>query len=76
MFAARNSSFAVYHGGVSILLDVLDADRRLLENRDAEVQAKTAAARAAVASFRALGGGRDAEAPLAVHPQHGANHHG
>jgi outer membrane protein TolC len=34
--------------------------RRLLENRDAEVQARAAAARAAVASFRALGGGWDA----------------
>jgi NodT family efflux transporter outer membrane factor (OMF) lipoprotein len=57
---ARTSSFAAYKGGVSSLLDVLDADRRLLENRDAEVQARAAAARAAVASFRALGGGWDA----------------
>jgi NodT family efflux transporter outer membrane factor (OMF) lipoprotein len=57
---ARSSSFAAYKGGVSSLLDVLDADRRLLENRDAEVQARAAAARAAVASFRALGGGWDA----------------
>jgi NodT family efflux transporter outer membrane factor (OMF) lipoprotein len=73
---ARTSSFAAYQGGVSSLLDVLDADRRLLENRDAEIQAKTAAARSAVASFRALGGGWDAEAPLAVQPQHGAHHHG
>jgi outer membrane protein TolC len=59
---ARASSFAAYKGGVSSLLDVLDADRRLLENRDAEVQARAAAARAAVASFRALGGGWDASA--------------
>jgi len=59
---ARTSSFAAYRGGVSNLLDVLDADRRLLENRDAEIQARTAAARAAVASFRALGGGWDAPA--------------
>jgi len=57
---ARASSFAAYRGGVSSLLDVLDADRRLLENRDAEVQARAAAARAAVASFRALGGGWNA----------------
>jgi NodT family efflux transporter outer membrane factor (OMF) lipoprotein len=63
---ARTSSFAAYQGGVSSLLDVLDADRRLLENRDAEIQAKTAAARSAIASFRALGGGWDAEAPLAA----------
>jgi len=63
---ARASSFAAYKGGVSSLLDVLDADRRLLENRDAEVQARGAAARAAVASFRALGGGWDA--PRAAAP--------
>ena len=62
---ARTSSFAAYKGGVSSLLDVLDADRRLLENRDAEVQARAAAARAAVASFRALGGGWDAPAAAA-----------
>ena len=57
---ARASSFAAYKGGVSSLIDVLDVDRRLLETRDAEIQAKSAAARAAVASFRALGGGWDA----------------
>jgi len=78
---ARTSSFAAYKGGVSSLLDVLDADRRLLENRDAEIQARAAAARAAVASFRALGGGWDAPAavvaqPNPLHPQHGAHHHG
>ena len=59
---ARASSFAAYKGGVSSLLDVLYADRRLLENRDAEIKSKAAAARAAVASFRALGGGWDASA--------------
>jgi NodT family efflux transporter outer membrane factor (OMF) lipoprotein len=57
---ARASAFAGYKGGVSTLLDVLDADQHLLENRDAEIQAKAAAARAAVASFRALGGGWEA----------------
>lgn len=57
---ARASSFAAYRSGVSSLLDVLDTDRRLLENRDAEIQARAAAARAGVASFRALGGGWDA----------------
>jgi NodT family efflux transporter outer membrane factor (OMF) lipoprotein len=56
---ARASSFAAYQVGVSSLFDVLDADRRLLETRDAEIQATTATARAAVASFRALGGGWD-----------------
>jgi outer membrane protein TolC len=57
---ARASSFAAYKGGVSNLIDVLDVDRRLLETRDAEIQARAGAARAAVASFRALGGGWDA----------------
>lgn len=57
---ARASSFAAYKAGVSSLLDVLDADQRLLASRDAEIQSKAAAARAAIASFRALGGGWDA----------------
>ena len=57
---ARKTSFAAYKGGVSSLIEVLDADRRLLENRDGEIQARAAAAHAAVASFRALGGGWDA----------------
>lgn len=61
---ARASAFAAYKGGVSSLLEVLDADRRLLENRDAGIQAKAAAARAAIASFRALGGGWDV--PMAL----------
>jgi NodT family efflux transporter outer membrane factor (OMF) lipoprotein len=59
---ARTSAFAAYKGGVSSLLDVLDADRRLLETRDAGIQARAASARAAIASFRALGGGWEAPA--------------
>jgi outer membrane protein TolC len=47
---ARASSFAAYKGGVSNLLDVLDADRRLLENRDAEIQSKASVRRAAAGS--------------------------
>lgn len=58
--AARQSSFAGYEGGVANLLDVLDADRRLLEVRDARIQARASTAGAAVASFRALGGGWEA----------------
>lgn len=58
--AARQSSFAGYKGGVTNLLDVLDADRGLLEVRDAQIQARAATARGAVASFRALGGGWEA----------------
>lgn len=57
---ARDASEAAYKGGVVSLIEVLDADSRLLDTRDARAQAKTEAARAAIASFRALGGGWDA----------------
>jgi len=55
----RSASFAAYKGGVASLIEVLDADRRLLETRDGAIQARAAATRGAVASFRALGGGWD-----------------
>lgn len=54
---AQQSSMAAYKGGVVSLIEVLDADTRLLETRDALAQARTETARAAVGSFRALGGG-------------------
>lgn len=57
---ARENSFAAYKGGVVSLIEVLDADSNLLQARDAKAQAQTEAARAAIASFRALGGGWDA----------------
>lgn len=56
---ARDASLAAYKGGVVSLIEVLDADRRLLETRDGAIQARAAASRGAVASFRALGGGWD-----------------
>ncbi|RJG57666.1 efflux transporter outer membrane subunit [Sphingobium terrigena] len=56
---ARDSSMAAYKGGMASLIEVLDADRRLLETRDGAIQARAAAARGAIASFRALGGGWD-----------------
>ncbi|WP_210425428.1 efflux transporter outer membrane subunit [Novosphingobium sp. SG720] len=59
---ARDASLAAYKGGMVSLVEVLDADRRLLETRDGLVQARAAAARGAIASFRALGGGWDAAA--------------
>ncbi len=59
---AREASFAAYKGGIASLIEVLDADRRLLETRDGAIQARAAASRGAVASFRALGGGWDATA--------------
>jgi NodT family efflux transporter outer membrane factor (OMF) lipoprotein len=58
---ARENSLAAYQGGVVSLIEVLDADGNLLQARDAKAQAQTEAARAAIASFRALGGGWDAK---------------
>jgi NodT family efflux transporter outer membrane factor (OMF) lipoprotein len=56
---ARDSSMAAYKGGVVSLIEVLDADARLLNTKDARARAQTEAARAAIASYRALGGGWD-----------------
>jgi len=56
---ARENSDAAYRGGVVSLIEVLDADSNLLQMRDAKAQAQIDAARAAIASFRALGGGWD-----------------
>ena len=54
---ARNSAFAAYKSGALSLIEVLDADERLLRTQDAKVQAKSEATRAAISSFKALGGG-------------------
>lgn len=54
---AQQSSVAAYKGGVVSLIEVLDANTRLLQTRDALAQSRTETARAAVASFRSLGGG-------------------
>ncbi len=61
---ARSSSYAGYKGGVSSLLDALDADQRLLATRQAEIQSNAAVSRAAIASFRGLGGGWNAPTTL------------
>lgn len=44
-------------GECSNLIEVLQADENLLRASDAQAQAQTESARAAVAAFRALGGG-------------------
>jgi NodT family efflux transporter outer membrane factor (OMF) lipoprotein len=54
---ARASSFAAYQRGAASLIDVLHADEALLQASDARAQAQAESARAAVAAFRALGGG-------------------
>jgi NodT family efflux transporter outer membrane factor (OMF) lipoprotein len=62
---ARGASFAAYQKGIVSLIDVLQADENLLRASDMRAQAQTESARAAVAAFRALGGGwqpRESEA--------------
>jgi NodT family efflux transporter outer membrane factor (OMF) lipoprotein len=54
---ARDASQVAYDAGAVSLIEVLDADERLLAVRDARVQARTEAARASIRSFQALGGG-------------------
>jgi NodT family efflux transporter outer membrane factor (OMF) lipoprotein len=56
---ARNSTLAAYQKGVVSLIEVLHADENLLRTSDAKAQAQTEAARSAVATFKALGGGWD-----------------
>jgi len=54
---ARDASQEAYQGGVIALTDVLDADRQLLSAQDELAQTRADSARAAVGTFRALGGG-------------------
>jgi outer membrane protein TolC len=54
---ARDTSQEAYRGGVIALTDVLDANRQLLAAQDELAQTRADAARAAVRTFRALGGG-------------------
>lgn len=63
---ARNASFAAYQNGVVSLIEVLQADESLLRASDARAQAQTESARAAVAAFKALGGGWNPNASTAV----------
>ncbi len=60
---ARRQAEQAYAGGVISLVEVRDADRDLLAAADQLAQARAGAARAAVASFRALGGGWTPESP-------------
>jgi NodT family efflux transporter outer membrane factor (OMF) lipoprotein len=53
---ARRQAQEAYDGGVISLVEVRDADRDILNASDQLAQAKAGAARAAVATFRALGG--------------------
>ena len=55
--SARQSSVVAYQNGAASLIEVLNADETLLRASDAKAQAQTESARAAIAAFRALGGG-------------------
>jgi len=54
---AKDLSEQSYKAGVIPLTDVLDADRQLLVAKDNLASTRGSAARAAIGSFRALGGG-------------------
>jgi NodT family efflux transporter outer membrane factor (OMF) lipoprotein len=54
---ARDTSEEAYQGGAIALTDVLDADRQLLSAQDDQARTRADTARAAVSSYRALGGG-------------------
>jgi len=53
---ARQASQDAYAAGSLSLLEVIDADRQLLQTQDAAAQADADLARASVALVRALGG--------------------
>ncbi|MEO5658740.1 MAG: TolC family protein [Polaromonas sp.] len=63
---ARGASFAAYQKGVVSLIEVLQADENLLRATDGQAQAQTESARAAVATFKALGGGWQPQVSEAV----------
>lgn len=63
---ARQASALAYQKGVVPLVDVLQDDERLLRTADARAQAQTAAAQAAVGTFKALGGGWQPASPATL----------
>lgn len=62
---ARAVTWAAYQKGVVSLIEVLQADEQLLHVSDALVQSQAESARAAIAAFKALGGGWQAGVPFA-----------
>jgi outer membrane protein TolC len=54
---ARDRAEEAYRGGAVSLIDVLDSDRQLLLAQDDLARVRAEAARSAVGSYRALGGG-------------------
>lgn len=70
---ARGASFAAYQKGIVSLIEVLQADENLLRASDAQVQARTGSARAAVGAFKALGGGWSPDAETIPRDQQSAS---
>ena len=62
---ARQSLFVAYQKGAASLIEVLRAEQRTLAVSDARARAQAETARAAVAAFKALGGGWDTLGPAA-----------
>ncbi|AOJ67194.1 RND transporter [Burkholderia ubonensis] len=56
---AKDSSMTAYRSGAASFIDVLHANETLLQAADARAQAQTESARAAISTFKALGGGWD-----------------
>ena len=71
---ARDTAEAAYRGGVISLTDALDAHRLLLVSQDELAKTRADRARAAVASFRALGGGWSGSAGVAATAANGGFH--
>jgi outer membrane protein TolC len=63
---ARDLSERAYKAGAITLTDVLDADRQLLVARNDIESTRAEAARAAVSTFRALGGGWEVQTKPSV----------
>lgn len=63
---ARGQADMAYRGGIVGLTDVLDADRQLLAASDRQAAVRAEEARAAVAAYRALGGGWEGDVKLEV----------
>ena len=56
---ARTQADLAYRGGIVAIIEVLDADRQLLAATDRQATVRAEQGRAAVAAYRALGGGWD-----------------
>lgn len=61
---AKTAALASFQSGNVSFIEVIDADDRLQQAQDNRILAQSAATRAAIASFRALGGGWNSEASI------------